>query len=284
MKRDESQPDDVGQGSTVARLTPYELVFTEGEFEGRRFPRIDDESAEHQVDSRTPERFDLLTTVADILREVTPDEAPSDALEQYRALLFHAYHFWKGGRRLFVLERAVARFLVESASTANDWAFSAPARSGYLQLPQNLFWSSIAPDTPPEPVDGFFFTLSERSDMAGGPIEHLHLLLILGIRRGRAGFSVIGLDTDLEPGLLSSLEAERRPDGDFANTLPGGEISGLYSIVTVTEALKLVGRAFRYIERLPGAVERVDGVAAREETSEPPPTRLPFWRVRLSGE
>ena len=35
---------------------------------------------------------------------------------------------------------------------------------------------------------------------------------------------------------------------DFENVLPGGEIAGLYSILTTAEALKLVARALWYIE------------------------------------
>ena len=35
---------------------------------------------------------------------------------------------------------------------------------------------------------------------------------------------------------------------DFDNILPGGEMAGLYSILTTTEALKLLARALWYLD------------------------------------
>src|SRR5690606_4769480 len=117
--------------TTPARLTPYELVFTEGDFESVVFPAIRREAEERGIDTTTPERFAFLSVVGDVLREVTPDDAPPDALDQYRALLFHAYHFQATGKRLFVLDRAVSRFLVEATPEMAGWAFVPPGASGY---------------------------------------------------------------------------------------------------------------------------------------------------------
>src|SRR5690606_34407279 len=94
-----------------------------------------------------------------------------------------------------VLDRAVARFLVEATAPLEDWSFGAPAPAGYVQLPTNLFWSSISPDTPPEPVDGFFFAVNAGADPLSARAWTLQLLLVLGIRRDRAGFSVVRLET-----------------------------------------------------------------------------------------
>ncbi len=265
-----------------ARLTPYELVFAEGDFESRVFPGIVAEAVEQGSDALNPERFSFLSTVGEVLREVTPEDAPPEALEQYRDLLYHAFHFWRGERRLFVMDRAVARYLVEAPPSMTGWPFAAPADSGYLQLPLNLFWSSISPDTPPEPVDGFFYTWSVVDETPGARFQRLQLLLVLGVRRSRAGFSVIPLDTGVGPGLLTDL-SEVRPGGDFANVLPGGEISGLYSILTTTEALKLISRAFWYIDSFPESVSTVPVADPRTADSDPPPTKLAFDRIGLGG-
>lgn len=274
------QPSDNTPPVPVARLTPYELVFTEGDFEGTVFPRFRAEAAEREVDATNPERFAFLSVVGDVLRDVTPEDAPPEALEQYRALLFHAYHFWESGKRVYVLDRAVTRFLVEATPEMAGWAFVPPSPSGYLQLPANLFWSSIAPDTPPEPVDGFFFT--ESFQTADPDLRRINLLLVLGVRRSRAGFSVVQLETGIGADLVTDIE-QTRPDGDFANVLPGGEISGLYSILTTAEALKLGARAFWYIDRFPAALATVDAPEPRESDSDPPPTRLGYVAVTLGG-
>ncbi len=274
------QPSDQPARAPAARLTPYELVFTEGDFEGTVFPSFRAEAGEREVDTTNPERFAFLSVVGDSLRDVTPEEAPPEALEQYRTLLFHAYHFWEAGKRLYVLDRAVARFLVEATPEMAGWAFVPPSPCGYLQLPANLFWSSVAPDTPPEPVDGFFFTESFQN--ADPDLRRINLLLVLGVRRSRAGFSVVRLETGIGADLVADIE-QTRADGDFTNVLPGGEISGLYSILTTTEALKLAARAFWYIDRFPAALVAADAPEPREADSDPPPTRLGYVAVTLGG-
>src|SRR5688572_3115344 len=140
-KKTDRSPE--GQEATT-RMTPYELVFTSGEFESEVFPRIRDESAERKVNVLTHERFDFLSTAGDVIRDLIPEEAPPEALAQYRALVFHAYHFWLNGRRLYVVDPAAARYLVETSPPLQGWSFDIPGQSAYLQLPANLFWSSIS--------------------------------------------------------------------------------------------------------------------------------------------
>jgi hypothetical protein len=266
-----------------ARLTPYELVFTEGDFESRVFPKIRSEAEAQAVDASRRERFDFLSTAGDVVREVTPPDAPPDALEQYRALLFHAYHFWAEGKRLYALDQAVARYLVETAPNLDGWEFAMPGSSVYLQLPSNLFWSSISPDTPPEPVDGFFVTVSEVPDPLGSPAEILEVLLVLGIRRSRAGFSVIPLVTETGEGIAEAWDTEGRPEGDFANMLPGGEMAGLYSMLTTGEVLKLVGRAFWYIDAFPDGLVEVPALEDMAAEEEAPTSYLGHTRVTLAA-
>jgi hypothetical protein len=46
-------------------------------------------------------------------------------------------------------------------------------------------------------------------------------------------------------------EPGRDEGRDFENVLPGGEMAGLYSILTTAEALKLVARLLWYVEATP---------------------------------
>lgn len=276
-----TEPDAGPRSFDGPRLTPYEIVFTDGDFESRVFPRISREAAEGGASTLLREQFDFLSTVGDVVRDVTPEDAPPEALDQYRALLFHAYHHWSEGRRLFVLDTVAVRYLVESAPTIEEWAFIPPARSLYLQLPGNLFWSSIAPDAQPEPVDGFFVTSSEGEDALGKEFMKVDVLAVLGIHRARSGFSVIPVDMEVGEGVPAAWEGPPRPEGDFANALPGGEIAGLYSMLTTTEVLKLVARAFWYVERFPESLVEVPAPEPRDEADEAPPTQLGYTLISI---
>jgi hypothetical protein len=184
------------------RLTPYELVFTEL-FETEVFPRIEAEGKEHGVDPLHPDHFPLLRAVGEAVRDVVPDEAPPDALEQYRALLYHAFCFWRYGKRLYLLDPPLARFLVESEPGTERWELTLPHPAFYLQLPTNLFWGSISPDVTPEPVDGFFISSSAADDPLGVSFQRVAILAVMGVRRNRAGFSVIPFDTEAGPGITA---------------------------------------------------------------------------------
>lgn len=269
------------------RRTPYELVFGEA-FDGRTFPDIQREAAERGIDPSDSERFGFLSLAADAVRAVVPPDAPPEALQQYRALLYHAFNFWRYGKRVYLLDPPLARYLVEGTPSLEGWELELPYRSVYLQLPRNLFWGSISPDSTPEPVDGFFVTTGEGTDGLGKPFRQIEVLVVLGIRRDRAGFSVIPFSTETGPGIAHVwAESEGREAGpDFENILPGGEIKGLYSILTSTEVLKLLARAMWYIHSYPGDVELSAEVERRAEDrrDSPPRPRLPYHRVTLGGD
>ena len=279
---------DPARVAGVARLTPYEMVFGEVQFENRIFPSMAREADERREDPARRERFGFLSIGAETLREVVPADSPPDALEQYRALLFHSFNFWRFGRRLLTLDAATARYLVEGSPTLEGWSPVLPHPSVYVQLPPNLFWASIAPDEAPEPVDGFFAVEASASDPIGPGYRQLDILMVLGIRRERAGFSVIGFDTEVGPGIpLDWAEGPGREDGrDFASVLPGGEMAGLYSIVTAAEALRLVARALWYVDQHPQDV--LFHTAPERRTTDRPGSialsRLPYHRVGLSAE
>lgn len=269
-------------------LTPYEMAFGEAGFETRVFPRIQAEADTHGEDPAQRERFGFLTLAGDAAREMVPPEASVEALEEYRALLYHAFNFWRFGRRMYVLEPPVARYLVEAAPALAGWELSLPAPSVYARLPPNLFWASISTGVPPEPVDGFFATIADGRDPLGAPFQELQVLMVLGLRRARAGFSVIPFATEAGPGIPATwAEAPGREGAkDFANILPGGEMAGLYSILTTTEALKLLARALWYVETHPEDVEPLVAPERRGEDrpGQVPLSRLAYHRVRLSGE
>jgi hypothetical protein len=270
----------------AARLTPYELAFMDGDFESRVFPMIQDEAEGRREDPARRERFVFLGTGGDSIREIIPPDAPPEMLEEYRALFYHAFNFWRFGRRLYVLDPAVARYLVEGAPKLEDWAFSTPFDSLYLQLPPNLFWASIGTDVPPEPVDGFFITICRGCDPLDIDFTDVQVLMVLGIHRMRAGFSVVPFDTEVGTGIPPVWTEPGRDAGmDFENVLPGGDIAGLYSILTTSEALKLIARALWYIET---HTEDVTPAPAPERRSvdrpgSAPLSRLDFHRVRLGG-
>lgn len=268
-----------------ARRTPYELVFQHDEFEATLFPRIRDEAAARGVDLLRPDQFGFLSVVGDALRGLVPPDAPPEALEEYRALLFQAFNFWRFGKRVYVLEPSLARYLVEAAPGLSGWEVELPHPTVYVQLPANLFWSSIATDIPPEPVDGFFVTAAEGVDGLDRPFRRLAVLAVLGIRRNRAGFSIVHFDTEVGPGIASVwTETPGRDEGDdFESVLPGGEMARLYSVLTTGEILKLLARALWYVDTTPEGV-RLERVAdASDRQASPPPPRIPFFRVGLDA-
>jgi hypothetical protein len=280
---DGAEPEEKGD---AARMTPYELAFLEGGFETRIFPLIQDEAEARREDPARREKFAFLAAGGEAIRDIIPPDAPPDMLDEYRALFYHAFNFWRFGRRLYVLAPAVARYLVEGAPTLADWELSAPYDSLYIQLPPNLFWASIGTDVPPEPVDGFFVTIARERDGLGMPFVDLQVVMVLGIHRLRAGFSVIAFDTEAGQGIPPIWAEQGREQGrDFENVLPGGEIAGLYSILTTAEALKLVARVLWYME---SHAEDVTAAPAPERRAHDRPgsvplSRLEYHRVRLGA-
>jgi hypothetical protein len=284
---DYSQREDGALVPNAPRLTPYELVFGGPDFAARVFPSIRDDALLLGLEPLEPDEFNRIPALAAALRDLVPPDATAEALEQYRALLFHAFNFWLSGEQVFLIESAVARYLVEAAPVPTGWRLALPSPSVYLQLPANLFWGSITPESTPEPVDGLFVASSTCTDGLGKPFRRVDLLVVLGIRRDRAGFSIIPFSTETGPGIAAAwAEAEGREGGkDFENVLPGGEISGLYSILTAVEVLKLLGRILWYIDTNPQDVHPQSAPERREEDrpSSIPLPRLPFFRVSLSG-
>ncbi len=286
-----NEPEDREErSSSSARRTPYELVFHPEEFEARLFPGIRDEAEARGVDPLLPEQFGFLSLAADAIRRVVPPESPPEAFDQYRSILFHAFNFWRFGKRVYLLEPALSRYLVEAAPSLQGWELELPHPSVYVQLPQNLFWSSISTDATPEPVDGFFVSAGDARDAGGRPFRRLEVLAVLGIHRNRAGFSVVPFHTEVVPGVAAfwTGTAGRAEGEDFRSVLPGGDLANLYSILTTGEILKLLARILWYIEGsaegLELELESSPGRGEEERPGSPPSPRIPYYRVSLSPD
>ncbi len=260
-----------------ARVTPYEISIPGRAFAEEEFPRLEEEAESRGVDLRDPGAFVLLQATGELLEKLRIGGEDPELLHQYGAVIFHSYHFWKAGEPFYLLERAVARFLVEGEPAPEGWTPAVPHPAGYLQLPRHLFWSDseAEEEEPAEPLDGLFWSV--------GPGESLSVLVAMGMRDDRAGLSAAALPPlplgDAEHWLH---EKARKEGEDFRTTLPGGELDNLYSVVSTGEVLKLAARAFWYLDHFPGAVGEEERAPGSE--SGPTPSTLPFRRARLKEE
>jgi hypothetical protein len=281
-----------------ARFTPYELSIPGRDFADEHFPRIADEGEARDSDLSDPDAFVMLSAAGAALREIRGEEDDPALIEQYGALLFHGFHFWRSGEPLYLLETGVARYLVESEPDAAGWTPSVPSAGGYVQLPWHLFWAHSEDESPPEPLDGFFWTRT--------PDGTLTLLAAMGMREDRPGLGVIPLpplpmeevgewiserarDPEWDAGDAGD---ERGADGetdsageaagaDFRSLLPGGEIDRLYSVVTAGEIVKLAALVLWYLEAFGDAVGPEERTARDPGSDGPLASALTFRRVRL---
>ena len=246
------------------RQNPYQLVFGVESMDDRLFPPIAEEAEARDQPLDDPDRFLFLSSVGQLLQAIAgaedagydheeEDGEPEagdqrDALKQYGRLLYHAFHYWRDRKPTRRVTEERLRWLLDDVSSVGDWSLVVPAASGYLQLPRNLIWAEPAPGLTPEPVDGFFW---RRVDPDDAPAR-LHVLLVLGVRPDRAGFSVVPATGVLDDDEHWA-EVDARPDGDdFGNTLPGGEMDELYSIETAAEVLKLASLCFWHLDPATG--------------------------------
>lgn len=258
-----------------ARVTPYELLLPEEGFADERFPLIEEEAKERKTSLDDPESFALLSQVGAILRTIRGEEDDPRLIHQFGILLFHAYHFWKAGLPFLQLETGVVRYLVEGGPGSGGWSASSPGPAGYCQLPQHLVWVSGGEDSPPESIDGFFWSLPDGKSLA--------LLIVMGIRKDRPGLSVVPL-----PALPLSAAGEwavlnvREEGDDFHCSLPGADLEGLYAVEAGAEAVKLIMRVFWYLDVFPGSVG--EGVVGDPGEDGPQPSALDSRKVVLREE
>lgn len=252
------------------RLTPYDLAFGQDHVDDKLFPPIAEEARARDLPLHDPDRFVFLGAVGRLLRaiaggaeerkespraEASGDQDMGAAMRQHGRLLFHAFHHWQGERRTLSIDEEPLRWLLDDVTSVGDWRLTAPSPAGYIQLPRNLVWAAPAEGMRPEPADGFFWTLLRE-----GPTE-LHVLLCLGVREDRPGFSIIPVTgvPDDEPHWAGY---EARPGGrDFETTIPGGDLDRLYSIETPAEILKLASLCFWRLDPAAGATPPAGGAA-----------------------
>lgn len=258
-----------------ARVTPYELICEP--FERTTFPAIRAEAEERGSDPRRRDQFLLLGHVGATLREIVPDDAAADALDEFADLLYQAFQFWSYGRRLYAFDRDVMEALTAPERDLGAWELAAPPAC-YLQLPSQLIWARVSAESPYEPVDGCFVVVDETEPRpeAGA---HLRALLVLGLRTERPGVSLVSYRTDLDPREAGALARSpwREEGTSFANTIPGGERAGFHTLATTSELLALVLRALHYLDRHPRALLAEPGSAAPGET------HIPYTRVTLGA-
>jgi hypothetical protein len=272
----------VSQRDAWARMTPYEVGIPGRAFADENFQAIREEAEARQVDLTDPGAFIMLGQVGRILRELQGEERGSEALQLFADFLFHAFHFHGSGELVLLLETGTTRHLVGADEEEGAWAEGAwngelPADAGYLQLPRHLVWSHPDPEGPAEDLDGFFWTRS-----AG---DSLSLMAALGLRTDRPGLSVMPLPpVPLADAGTWPRSRAREEEPDFRTTLPGGELDELYSVVTAGEALKLVSRAFAYLNAHPEVLAPQEQAPRPDEVEDAPrgsrPSFLPFRRVQ----
>lgn len=275
---------------TWARLTPYEVGVPGREFADKNFAAIRKEAETRGVDDTDPGAFLLLGEVGRVLKEIQGEERGGEALHQFGAFLFHAYHFHRAGEPILLAETQALRGVVEGRVALDGWEGGLPADAGYLQLPRHLVWSHPDPDGAAEDLDGIFWARSRD--------ETLSLMVAMGIRTQRPGLSVVPLPPvplSDAPGWPRSRVREAGEGDDFTTTLPGGELDELYSVIRAGEILKLVAGVFSYLERHPEALGAREEAPHPEELTGPGeeagpeagermagarPTLLPYRRIR----
>jgi hypothetical protein len=196
--------------------------------------------------------FARLESVAALVQQLVPDDADAAAFDRSLDLIFHCYHFWKAGCPLYALEDGAVRDLIDNPPELSAWTPTPPHASLYLELPQNLLWAAVTEGDIPEPVEGLFLRIEEG--------QAVSILLVLGMRLDRPGFSVSGIEAQV------SDATDTDEPGAFRSDIPGADLAGLYSLQRPLEALLLALRVLWYVESYPEAAEsvRVDIEATSE--------------------
>ena len=206
------------------RPTPFELVF--GTFRDRlALVGVGLTSRGESAEDR--DTFLLQREVAELLRELRPEEGLGQAMGGLAALVHHAYLHWVAGEPVRDIGEVSLGLLVGPEPGTEETGVT--PGSGYVRLPPLAVWCVLADGTP-EPLDGWF--VRKRGD-------DLEVLAVLGIRPGRPGFTAAQV-TGPRPGRLA------RADGSalFAPiTARAGAQAGIASVAGEDELLELAWRA-----------------------------------------
>ena len=173
------------------------------------------------VDATDRDAFLMVSAAGALLRDLTPPDAPAEAVHPYGALLHGLYLLWDAKWPVVAPDRAaLERALADAAIPHRSHVDEGTA---YVQLPERVVWAEPAPGEAHEPLDGCIVTVTETA---------VTVLAVLGFRPEREGFTTLEATSRLP---LPPLQ--RRPDGSapFASTLPAGDRAGLRSVATPQE-------------------------------------------------
>ena len=175
--------------------------------------------------------FLLDGSVAALLRDLVPEDAPADAINAYGALLHMLYVNWV--RDWPVVSASADQ--VRGVASARPPVRPSSRLVCYVQFPERLVWAASA-DEPHEPIDGVF--LVAKSHRA-------HALAILGFRAEREGFTTMEGAIRLPAPAPFDRENGTPP---FTPLMPGGKEAGLLSVVDEHELVALALGAVRAAE------------------------------------
>jgi len=257
--------------ASVGRKSPYELLFGDEGLTENRLSAIRDEARKASVATGRRDQFAHLPSVRELLGDLVPDFAEPISLDRYLQTLHHCFLFWRAGCRHYAVEETAVRSLIVDAPDLTDWGPRFALDALYFELPQNLCWAAVVDGEPPEPVEGMFVSLQ-----ADEGVRAADILLVLGVRPHRPGFSVAELTVDLDAA------ADIKEPNAFTSGIPGADLADLYSLQRSGEVVTLLLRLLWYIESYPESCEsmsdRVEddgGLGGRASTTE-----LERFRVR----
>lgn len=208
---------------TDPRPTPFRHLLAPVAEE--RFPAVGEALREAGVDVRDRDAFLLAPPVAEMIRDLRPEEGLGQAIDPFVALIHAAYLHWASGA---VEHEVTGAHLAEAIAGTAGTPIPLDTGTPYLQLPPRRLWGTPVEGQPAEPLDGCFVTRVR---------DQLAVVAAFGFHPARFGLTVVDV-TGADPGPLE------RPDGSalFAPTLPGGAEGGLASVTGMEELLCLVWR------------------------------------------
>lgn len=209
------------------RPTPFDLLFGERD---TGLATLTAAAAAAGRDPRDRTDFALVPEVQRFLGELESPELVArhpEAAEEYLQLLHALYRFDAAGRQVVAPSRAqLERWHLRLPPAA---APEIPGGACYLQLPEQGWWAQRAAEEPHEPVDGMFLVAAPRGD-------EITLLVVLGLRAGRGGFSQVSMHA--RPTDFAAARGVRRQP-PFAPLMDGGAAAGVRSLATAAEVLTL---------------------------------------------
>jgi hypothetical protein len=185
------------------------------------------------VDEADRDAFLLHREVAQLIRDLEPEEGLGEGVAQLAALVHHAYLYWRHGERTIRLNHDAATGLLKQGG--HSASSSAASDSWYLQLPRQLVWGRLGDEEPYQPCDGCFATTGAKG---------FRVLGVFGVHPDRMGYSIVevaGVPDDHQ-----QADSGLR----FSPQMDGAENAGLYSINTAEDLLVLAARSAVSVARL----------------------------------